>query len=135
MFEELFQNPDFQPDLLKIYPCALLKEAPLYKLWKKKQYKPYTQSQLINLIKSIKKKIPYYVRIQRITRDIPSQRIVAGAAKSLTYAKLLPKRKKKAGNVNASDAGKLEKIIIQKKNLSFSPRLSSLGRKRNIFEF
>jgi len=29
MFEELFQNSDFQPDLLKIYPCALLKEAPL----------------------------------------------------------------------------------------------------------
>jgi elongator complex protein 3 len=35
MFEELFSNPDFCPDLLKIYPCALLKEAPLYKQWQK----------------------------------------------------------------------------------------------------
>jgi len=89
MFEELFQNPNFQPDLLKIYPCALLKEAPLYKLWKKKKYKPYAQSQLINLLKSIKKKIPYYVRIQRITRDIPSKSIVAGPAKISNLRQIL----------------------------------------------
>ncbi len=81
MFEEIFSNPNFQPDLLKIYPTALLKEAPLYQWWKTGKYKPYTNRQLINLIKSIKKKIPYYVRIQRIARDIPSQRIVAGPAK------------------------------------------------------
>jgi len=81
MFEELFKNPDFQPDLLKIYPCALLKEAPLYQWWKAGKYKPYTEKQLINLIKEIKKKIPHYVRIQRITRDIPSSIIVAGPAK------------------------------------------------------
>jgi elongator complex protein 3 len=95
MFEELFQNSDFQPDLLKIYPCALLKEAPLYKLWKIGKYGPYTQSQLINLIKSIKKKIPYYVRIQRITRDIPSQKIAAGAAKISNLRQILAEDMKK----------------------------------------
>ncbi|MCX6760760.1 MAG: tRNA uridine(34) 5-carboxymethylaminomethyl modification radical SAM/GNAT enzyme Elp3 [Candidatus Nealsonbacteria bacterium] len=81
MFEELFSNPDFQPDLLKIYPCALLKEAPLYKQWKKGKFHPYKAKQLEAIVKAIKKKIPYYVRIQRITRDIPSQRIAAGATK------------------------------------------------------
>jgi len=81
MFEELFSNPNFQPDLLKIYPCALLKEASLYQWWKKKKYRPYTNKQLINLVKSIKKTIPPYVRIQRISRDIPSPSIVAGPAK------------------------------------------------------
>ncbi|GAH00923.1 unnamed protein product, partial [marine sediment metagenome] len=95
MFKELFSNPDFQPDLLKIYPCALLKEAPLYKWWKAKKYKPYTQSQLINLIKSIKKKIPYYVRIQRISRDIPSQRIIAGPAKISNLRQILLSKIKK----------------------------------------
>jgi elongator complex protein 3 len=67
--------------MLKIYPCALLKEAPLYKWWQKKKYKPYTKEQLISLVKSIKKIVPYYIRIQRITRDIPSQSIAAGPAK------------------------------------------------------
>jgi elongator complex protein 3 len=81
MFKELFSNPNFQPDMLKIYPCALLKEAPLYKWWQKKKYKPYTKEQLISLVKSIKKIVPYYIRIQRITRDIPSQSIAAGPAK------------------------------------------------------
>lgn len=89
MFEALFRNPDFQPDLLKIYPCALLKEASLYKYWKEGKYKPYSQSQLMALIKQIKKKIPYYVRIQRITRDIPSKRISAGAAKISNLRQML----------------------------------------------
>ncbi len=89
MFEELFKNSDFQPDLLKIYPCAILKEAPLYRKWKKGQYNPYTEKQLINLLKSIKKKIPYYVRIQRINRDIPSSRIEAGPAKISNLRQIL----------------------------------------------
>jgi len=89
MFEELFSNPDFQPDLLKIYPCALLKEAPLYKIWKEGGYRPYTENQLLNLVKAIKKKIPYYVRIQRISRDIPSQKIVEGGAKVSNLRQLL----------------------------------------------
>ena len=97
MFEELFQNPDFQPDLLKIYPCALLKEAPLYKWWKAGKYKPYTEKQLINLIKSIKQKIPYYVRIQRITRDIPSRSIVTGPAKISNLRQILAEKMKEGG--------------------------------------
>jgi elongator complex protein 3 len=97
MFEELFKNPDFQPDLLKIYPCALLKEASLYKLWRTGKYKPYTEKQLINLIESIKKKIPYYVRIQRITRDIPSQRIIKGGAKISNLRQILAQKMKREG--------------------------------------
>jgi len=93
----LFSNPDFQPDFLKIYPCALLREAPLYNLWKKGKYKPYTQSQLINLLKSVKKEIPYYVRIQRITRDIPSKNIITGPAKISNLRQILAALSKKEG--------------------------------------
>ena len=97
MFEELFQNSDFQPDLLKIYPCALLKEAPLYKWWRVGKYKLYQKAKLINIIKSIKKKIPYYVRIQRITRDIPSQKILEGGAKISNLRQILAKESKNEG--------------------------------------
>ncbi len=79
MFGELFSKQNFRPDLLKIYPCVVLATAPLYKIWKKGGYKPYSEKQLINLILKIKKKIPPYVRIQRIIRDIPGQSIVAGS--------------------------------------------------------
>ena len=87
MFKELFTNPDFQPDQLKIYPCVLTKNAKIYKQWLKKNknsqntiphYKPYTKKQLTNLLIKIKKIIPPYVRITRLIRDIPSNSILAG---------------------------------------------------------
>lgn len=97
MFSEIFRNPNFQPDLLKIYPCALLKGTLLYNSWKEGQYKPYTEKQLINLIKNIKKKIPYYIRIQRIARDIPSKSIVMGPAKISNLRQVLTDLAKKEG--------------------------------------
>ena len=78
MFRELFSNPDFQPDQLKIYPCVITKNAKIYKWLKNRKYKPYTQKQLFNLLINIKKIIPPYVRITRLIRDIPSTSIIAG---------------------------------------------------------
>ncbi len=95
MFKELFSNPDFQPDLLKIYPCAILKGTKLYKFWRSGKYKSYSEKQLISLIKSIKKIIPYYIRIQRITRDIPSQKILEGAAKISNLRQIIAEISKK----------------------------------------
>ncbi len=97
MFEQLFSNSDFQPDLLKIYPTALLKQTPLYGWWKKKKYKPYTKKQLVSLIKAIKKQVPYYVRIQRIIRDIPAQSIVAGPTKISNLRQIVNKEIEKEG--------------------------------------
>jgi elongator complex protein 3 len=99
MFEELFNNSDFQPDYLKIYPCALVKEATLYRWWKQGKYKPYTKEKLIQLVKKIKKRIPYYVRIQRITRDIPSQYIIAGGAKISNLRQIILKEMGKDYNL------------------------------------
>ena len=79
MFIELFNNPDFQPDFLKIYPCVVVKEAPLYKFWLKGKYRPYNDRQLIDLLVKAKQKIPIWCRIIRIYRDIPSTKIVAGS--------------------------------------------------------
>ncbi|MBW6440784.1 tRNA uridine(34) 5-carboxymethylaminomethyl modification radical SAM/GNAT enzyme Elp3 [Patescibacteria group bacterium] len=78
MFQELFSNPDFQPDMLKIYPCVVVKDAEIFKWWKTGKYKPYSDKKLVQLLCEIKKNIPYYVRITRLIRDIPSTSIVAG---------------------------------------------------------
>lgn len=81
MMKTLFEDDNFKPDYLKIYPCALVKNAELYKEYKKGTYKPYTERELIDLIKKIKKIIPYYVRIERVIRDIPAPLIVEGGSK------------------------------------------------------
>lgn len=78
MFKELFKNPNFQPDLLKIYPCIVTKDAPLYRWFKQKKYKPYSEKQIKNLLIKIKQQIPYYVRLTRLIRDIPAESIIAG---------------------------------------------------------
>jgi len=95
MFKELFSNEDFKPDYLKIYPCALVKEAPLYKIYLKGEYKPYSERVLINTIKSIKKIVPRYVRIERIIRDIPSPLIVEGGAKTSNLRQMIELQMKK----------------------------------------
>ncbi len=78
MFKELFSNPDYQPDMIKIYPCVITKNAPLYKWYKQKKYIPYTETQLTNLLIKIKQIVPPYVRIIRVIRDIPTTSIIAG---------------------------------------------------------
>jgi len=93
MFKELFSNPSFKPDYLKIYPCALVKEAPLYNLYLKGEYRPYTKEVLIETINEIKKHIPIYVRIERIIRDIPSPLIVEGGAKSSNLRQFIDSEK------------------------------------------
>jgi len=79
MFKEIFVNPDFQPDILKIYPTVVVKNSKLYNWWKRGKYKPYSDKKLLDLLISIKKEIPAYVRIMRLVRDIPSQSIIAGS--------------------------------------------------------
>ncbi len=78
IFKKLFADSDYQPDMLKIYPCVITKDAKIYKWYKQGKYKPYTDKQLLNLLIKIKKIIPPYVRITRLIRDIPSESIIAG---------------------------------------------------------
>jgi len=82
VFEKLFSNAKFQPDLLKIYPTVVLEGTPLYDWYQKGKYEPYEGEELIKLIKDIKKQIPRYVRIQRIIRDVPVDQIIAGCTTS-----------------------------------------------------
>jgi elongator complex protein 3 len=81
-FRELFANPDYKPDMLKIYPCLVVKGSTLYDWWKLGKYIPYTTQEATDLLCEIKQTIPSWVRIMRIQRDIPSQLIHAGVKKS-----------------------------------------------------
>ncbi len=82
MFKLLYSNPEYRPDMLKIYPTIVVKGTELFDWWKKGNYKPYSEEELINLIAHVKLHIPPYVRIQRIMRDIPAYLIEAGCKKS-----------------------------------------------------
>jgi elongator complex protein 3 len=81
-FKTIFKDPSFKPDMIKIYPCLVLKGTKTYEWWKKGTYTPYTTEQAAELIAEIKKTVPPWVRIMRVQRDIPAQLIEAGVKHS-----------------------------------------------------
>ncbi len=78
MFEELYNNADFKPDMIKVYPCVVVENAEIYNWMKEGKYTPYSDTELIDLLIEVKKITPYWVRINRLIRDIPSTSIVGG---------------------------------------------------------
>ena len=77
-YEQLFSDPDFCPDELKIYPCSLIGSAELMQVYKAGKWKPYTQTELAEVLSHVFKVTPQYARLTRVIRDIPSQDIVEG---------------------------------------------------------
>lgn len=78
MFSRIFNDESFKPDMLKIYPCMVLKGTKLYDEWKQGRFKPITTKEAKVVLKSIKEMVPPYVRINRIQRDIPTYMTEAG---------------------------------------------------------
>lgn len=77
-FESIFADPDYRPDMIKIYPCTVLEDSELYSWWKDGRYRPYPNGRLKETIIAAKRSVPRYCRISRIIRDIPSDSIRAG---------------------------------------------------------
>ncbi len=74
-FQTIFNNPDFMPDMLKIYPTLVIKGTDLYSDMLNKEYTPLTTEDAVEVISEVKQLVPKWVRIQRIQRDIPSKLI------------------------------------------------------------
>ncbi|MCX6786049.1 MAG: tRNA uridine(34) 5-carboxymethylaminomethyl modification radical SAM/GNAT enzyme Elp3 [Candidatus Komeilibacteria bacterium] len=98
VFKKLFSDPRFQPDQIKIYPTVVNKYAPLYQWYRRGKYKPYTEKQLLDLLIKIKQTVPYYVRINRLIRDIPKESITAGN-KITNLRQLIQEKLKQQGKI------------------------------------
>lgn len=95
MFKEIFENENFRPDYLKIYPTLVVKGTELYEMWERGEYKPYETEEVVELIARAKKFFPEWVRVQRIQRDIPVN--VAIGLKYGNIRQLVHKRLKELG--------------------------------------
>ncbi len=81
-FRELFSDPAWRPDYLKIYPTLVTLGTRTYDWWKDGKYDPLSTEEAAELIADIKDDLPKYVRLQRVQRDIPTTEIEAGVQKS-----------------------------------------------------
>jgi elongator complex protein 3 len=77
-YDLLFEDPDFKPDELKVYPCSLIGSAELMQYYKDGRWKPYTHEELLEVVTHALKVTPEYCRLTRVIRDIPSTDIVDG---------------------------------------------------------
>jgi elongator complex protein 3 len=93
---KLFDNEDFRPDGLKLYPTLVIAGTELEAWYRDDRYKPYPMDEMAGLMISIKTQVPGYVRIPRVMRDIPNKFIVAGC-KDLALRSALKKRMEEIG--------------------------------------
>lgn len=77
-FVELFENPAFRMDGLKIYPTLVMRGTGLYELWKTGRYRSYPPGFLVDLIARILALVPPWTRIYRVQRDIPMPLVTSG---------------------------------------------------------
>jgi len=77
-FHRVFTDSSFKPDMIKIYPCLVLKGTKAYEWWSQRKYQPYTTEEAAQLVLEVKRMVPRWVRIMRVQRDIPAFLIEAG---------------------------------------------------------
>lgn len=81
MFRNIFNISKMYPDEMKIYPCATTPYTVIKKWHDTGKYKPYTDtnpSSLLNVIVYAMTLCPYWCRIVRVIRDIPTIYIQGG---------------------------------------------------------
>ncbi len=78
----LFDSVAYKPDMLKIYPCMVMKGTPLYHVWKAGKYQPMTTTTAAEITADFMRYVPPYCRIMRVQRDIPTNVTEAGVDKT-----------------------------------------------------
>jgi elongator complex protein 3 len=83
-FRRLFAEPDWRPDMLKVYPTLVVAEGEtlLKRQWREGRYEPYGTQQAARVVADGKGFVPAWCRIQRIDRDIPTTHVEAGVMNS-----------------------------------------------------
>lgn len=131
LFKKLFNNSNFKPDQLKIYPCQVMPNCELEKMYWKKQYKPYSKEQIQKLLFKMLKAIPRYCRVMRIMREIPPEYIIAGTKRIDLRAeieKILRKKKIKLKEIRYREFGFNKDKLDSKLKIKITKYKASKGK-------
>ena len=71
----------FQPDEVKLYPCALIESARLRERYEAGEWVPYTEDELVGVLADDVLATPAFCRVSRMIRDFSSGDIMAGNKK------------------------------------------------------
>jgi len=89
---KVVEDHDFRPDLLKLYPTLVMPGTELHERWLRGEYAPLEEAAAVELLTEFKSRLPRWVRVSRVERDIPANLIAAGVRASnlrqLVHARL-----------------------------------------------
>lgn len=75
-------GPGFQPDEVKLYPCALVEGTQLVECYRNGTWAPYSEEELVHVLSSNLLDTPPFIRVSRMIRDISAKDILAGNKKT-----------------------------------------------------
>ncbi len=80
-YRRLVTEAPYQPDEIKLYPCALIEGTHLCTLYEQGAWKPYPEETLVDVLVADTCATPPFTRISRMIRDFSAGDIVAGNKK------------------------------------------------------
>lgn len=80
-YRRMVEHSAFKPDEIKLYPCALVDGTGLVARWRDGSWRPYTETELVNLLADDVLVTPPFTRISRMIRDISAHDIMTGNKK------------------------------------------------------
>ena len=126
-FRALFDDPDYRPDFLKIYPTLVLPGTALYGLWASGRFTPLSTEDAVELVARIKAIVPRWCRIQRVQREIGAPDIRDGPRKG--DLRVLARERLRASGLRC--------VCIRCREVGFrgiEPRLEALASLREAYE-
>lgn len=96
MFDQLFTDDRFRPDMIKLYPCVVLPSAELAEWHRQGKFVPLEGEALIEMMVRMQSVIPRYCRVSRLIRDFPSHEI-SGGNKITNLRELIEQRMRERG--------------------------------------
>lgn len=97
-YARLVAEAPFQPDEIKLYPCALIEGARLCRRYDEGAWEPYPEDVLMDVLASDVLATPDFCRISRMIRDFSSDDIKAGNKKP-NLRQLVEQRLPRGGRV------------------------------------
>lgn len=92
----------FQPDEVKLYPCALIEGTRLVGRHKSGEWEPYTEEELLDVLAADIVATPAFCRVSRMIRDFSSNDIVAGNKKP-NLRQMVERRLSETGQVRVRE--------------------------------
>lgn len=80
--KRLFEDSDWAPDMIKIYPCMVMPGTELLEDYKAGRFEPITTPEAADVIAESMRYVQPYCRVMRVQRDIPTYQIEGGVDKT-----------------------------------------------------